>query len=469
MMQQRRILQIDNTGAFCVATEARFDSEERLHEAIARHPEVLPTEDLGMGALVTLANELDLGHGPIDTLAADGAGRLVIIEFKRGSENPDVRKVVAQVLDYGTSLWKLAYDELEERARACHPGLHVSLVDHVAERLGSLGIETFDRDAFRRGVETCLDTGDFVFLYVARDLDDRTRRVMTYLGEGARMTFFGVEVDYFQAQGHASVLVPRVAFVPSWVAEQSRPGRSGVTTPALTLEEAPEEVRLLVERLDDVARELGLVTSYGRASRIYRPARNASGVAVYLNGKRVEFNLESFRRRDEDKFAEDFLARLDRVADRPVHRGNWPGVPADALLTAWDTARAEVIEHYFKARLAHIEDEAEPRPLDVDRLHQLLRWLPAGKWTTYGDVASAVGSHARAVGGHIGNCPDCTNAWRVLQTDGRVSPGFRWNDAADRRDPRQVLVEEGVRFSGERAHQDERLSSADLSVLLPLE
>lgn len=113
-MSQRRILRREG-GSLSVAAESRFTSEEELHTAIASHPEVLPSEDVGLGPLVPLGSELDLGHGPIDLLCADGGGRPVIVEFKRGSENPDVRKVVAQVLDYGASLWRVDYDDLEQK------------------------------------------------------------------------------------------------------------------------------------------------------------------------------------------------------------------------------------------------------------------------------------------------------------------------------------------------------------------
>jgi hypothetical protein len=65
--------------------------------------------------LGALGTELGFGAGPLDLLAADPQGRLVIVEFKRGTENPDVRKVVAQVLDYGASLWRTSYDEAGRR------------------------------------------------------------------------------------------------------------------------------------------------------------------------------------------------------------------------------------------------------------------------------------------------------------------------------------------------------------------
>ena len=110
----RRILQLDG-AKLSVSTESRFASERDLHDAVAAHPEVLPSEDIGLGPLVALGTELGFGAGPLDLLAADPQGRLVIVEFKRGTENPDVRKVVAQVLDYGASLWRTSYDEVGRR------------------------------------------------------------------------------------------------------------------------------------------------------------------------------------------------------------------------------------------------------------------------------------------------------------------------------------------------------------------
>lgn len=445
-----------------VALEATFESEDRLHSAIAAHPEVLPSEDIGLGPLVTVANELDLGHGPMDTLAVDPSGRLVIIEFKRGSENPDVRKVVAQVLDYGSALWRLSYEGLEQAARSAAPGLGGSLSDHVGERTARLGIDTFDADAFQRGVEAGLDSGEFVFLYVARDLDDRTKRIMTYLAEGPRMTFFAVEVDYFRGADGGAVLVPRVAFVPSWVTD---PPRTTTVRPELALEDAPNEVRDLAERMESVAPRVGVLITRARASVIYRPAPGAPGMTVYLDGSKVEFDLDSFRRRGEDDFADDFLARLDACVGKPVRRGPYPGIPPAILLEQWTAAERDVIEHYFAARLRHMEDDGEPRLLDVERLHELLRRLPEGRWTTYGDVAAVVRSHPRAVGGHIGNCPSCENAWRVLQAGGVVSPSFRWTDPERTDSPRDVLDKEGVRFVGSRADEADRLAPEELDAL----
>jgi alkylated DNA nucleotide flippase Atl1 len=230
----------------------------------------------------------------------------------------------------------------------------------------------------------------------------------------------------------------------------------------LLLENAPAAVRAVAEHMEKVVARLGLVTSRSRVSMFYRPARSAPGMTMYLDGRKIEFDLDSFRTRGEHEFAEDFLDRLDKVAGEPIRRGTYPGVSPECLVEHWSTAESEIVDYYFEGRRHHIGDDGEPHGLDVELLHRVLRGIPRGKWTTYGDVAVAVQSHARAVGGHIGSCGDCENAWRVLQAAGTVSPGFRWSDGARTDDPQEVLVAEGVRFVGGTADRDDRVSLDDL-------
>lgn len=83
---------------------------------------------------------------------------------------------------------------------------------------------------------------------------------------------------------------------------------------------------------------------------------------------------------------------------------------------------------------------------DWSDLHRLLEELPAGRWTTYKDLADAIGSSPIAVGQHIANCPGCTNAHRVLTSRRSVSPGFSWSDEDRDDDPQTILETEGVSF-----------------------
>src|SRR6202022_880175 len=147
----------------------------------------------------------------------------------------------------GSSLWRVPYDELERRCRACAPTFEDSLSEHVENRLRQLG-ESYEEEAFRAGISRCLETGDFVFLYVGRDLDERTRRIMTYLAEGPRMTFFGVEVDHYRQGNGAAVLLPRTPFVPTWITEPTTRAPRSARSPALDLAAAEPSVLELIER-----------------------------------------------------------------------------------------------------------------------------------------------------------------------------------------------------------------------------
>jgi hypothetical protein len=348
----RRILQLDG-AKISVSAESRFDAERDSHVAVAAHPEVLPSEDLDLGPLVSLGTELDFGAGPLDLLAADPQGRIVIVEFKRGSENPDVRKVVAQVLDYGASLWRTSYDEVGRRCVGADGPAASDLATIAAAGCVRLDVP-FDPDAFQAGVEAVLDSGEFVFLYVGRDLDERTRRIMTYLAEGPRMKFFAVEVDYFRAgDGPSAVLVPRTAFVPSWVAEPSPPAGSS----AAALASAPPEFHRLLSLMDAFADEHGLIVKTGKTGRNYQPrqapegAKQTSGIGIYSTG-RAEFNLQIFRELGRDDLADDRIRRIAELTGVTPTAAQWPGFPWELLARDWDHSRATLLEPYFDAREA---------------------------------------------------------------------------------------------------------------------
>lgn len=98
---------------------------------------------------------------------------------------------------------------------------------------------------------------------------------------------------------------------------------------------------------------------------------------------------------------------------------------------------------------------------DWTPLHQLLEALQPGEWTTYGDLAAAIGSHPIAVGQHLSRCDECPHAYRVLGADGRPRANFSWTDPSETRTCRQVLEAEGVTFSSAGAADQARRVGAD--------
>ncbi len=112
--------------------------------------------------------------------------------------------------------------------------------------------------------------------------------------------------------------------------------------------------------------------------------------------------------------------------------------------------------------------EAPKAASEWNLLRQALAVLPAGSWTTYGDVAALIGSHPVPVGQHVAT-KGVPNAHRVLTRDGTVSPNFRWVDPDDARDPHEVLRSEGVGFDpAGKANPNQRMTPEDLADLLGL-
>lgn len=138
--------------------------------------------------------------------------------------------------------------------------------------------------------------------------------------------------------------------------------------------------------------------------------------------------------------AGEILARAEDLADRAIRL--WPGPVG-----------------------AHQVEKAR----DWSLLHRALAALPAGGWTTYGEMAALIDSHPRPVGVHLANTPGVVNAHRVLGFDGRVSATFRWADA-DRGEVLDVLRADGVRLDEHNtADWDQWLSAAGIAELLGLD
>lgn len=137
----------------------------------------------------------------------------------------------------------------------------------------------------------------------------------------------------------------------------------------------------------------------------------------------------------------EILARAEELAQRSVEL--WPG-PLDGVV------------------------HADAEWVGWGELRQALLSMPTGTWTTYGDLAALIGTHAITVGNHISTRPALHGAYRVLMADGRISPGFRWPEGREGASgPREVLEFEGVPFdAGGRARRSHRLTASDLATLV---
>ena len=103
---------------------------------------------------------------------------------------------------------------------------------------------------------------------------------------------------------------------------------------------------------------------------------------------------------------------------------------------------------------------------DWTDLHTALQAMPSGRWTTYGDLATAIGSHAVPVGTHLATCTQCPTPWRVLTAKGTVSRGFRWSDPTRTDTVEDALAADGITLTNGIADSNARMPLAGLQQLL---
>ena len=130
-----------------------------------------------------------------------------------------------------------------------------------------------------------------------------------------------------------------------------------------------------------------------------------------LTAYNAELSNHPFERKQE-LFAQSRLAMNRPVAEAP----RWG--QAEILQRADDLA-VRAVRIWPEPLIGGDAERLADR--DWRLLHQALAVLPAGSWTTYGDLAEVIGSHPLPIGQHLASVP-VANGHRVLARNGKVSP-----------------------------------------------
>ena len=190
--------------------EGRHD-EQWLQRLIHRHPTCIPMDQIepGLPELVSICMELPLSSGCLDNLLMTPEGDIVIVEVKL-FKNPQARReVVAQALDYASSLFGMDYTALEKTVlQSDFDG------KQRPSRLYDLftDTDTLDEPAFVDAVNLNLKNGRIVVLVIGdgirSDAEDLVNGLQ--LHAGFHFTFALVELAVFQgASADDLFVVPR--------------------------------------------------------------------------------------------------------------------------------------------------------------------------------------------------------------------------------------------------------------------
>src|SRR5205814_3425820 len=111
----------DSAGERLHLVEAndRLYDEAWLQETLRKHPDILPTAEIEpvFHPLIPIGREVTAGTGSIDNLYISHRGYLVLVETKLWRNPEAKREVVAQAIDYGSSISKWNYSNLDEVVR----------------------------------------------------------------------------------------------------------------------------------------------------------------------------------------------------------------------------------------------------------------------------------------------------------------------------------------------------------------
>ncbi|MGA5633619.1 DNA-binding protein [Streptomyces lydicamycinicus] len=434
-----------------------------LQEWVIEHPAVLGEE------VLVITSEFDRwadtdgvpARDRLDILGLDATGRLVVVELKRGTADRDVH---LQAITYAALVSRFDLDTL---AQAHH---------NFLQGRG----ESLELEACRRRLLDHVD-GDW-----SQELLQRPRQVIIAAGFPKQVTHtvvwlseMNLDIDLIQVglwKVQDQLIVGFTKLYPTPEVEEFTlaPARIEAKAAARKLEERSRTrnaVHVLVEagllpdgtRMRLVPRH-GVTESLREAIHAWVGEDSSRGAATWSNGtaKPLTWGADGNPYSPTGLANHIFTSVTGRKADG-IQGTTWWDVDTSDVPDTVDPDEWAALAGFSLASLAR---QLRGSAKDWTTLHSLLASLPSGRWTTYGDVAAAVGSHALPIGTHLATCGQCPHAWRVLNAAGRISRGFRWTDATRTDSPADVLAAEGVSFDAGAADPSSRLTVDALKSLL---
>ncbi|MGB9024290.1 MAG: DUF4268 domain-containing protein [Candidatus Bathyarchaeia archaeon] len=181
---------------------AKDNNEENLHRIVEDHPKLvaieeedasrLPTMVIGSHFRLPTAEEIDL-------LLMDVTGILTIVELKR-DHSP--RDVVAQILDYASSLYQLTFEDFDRAVR--EQSSYKGGLEEAIEKLRKENpdYQETDPDKLMTNIKESVSGENLKLLIVSYKIDQSIRKVTEYLRDVYGMRIYCVEFDYFSSDEH---------------------------------------------------------------------------------------------------------------------------------------------------------------------------------------------------------------------------------------------------------------------------
>lgn len=189
--------------------KSNFELEDHLQQYIYDNPETIPLYDIKEDIrLLILAREFATPSGPIDALGIDKDGEIYLIETKL-YKNPDKRMVVAQVLDYGASLWSQFIDFNDFVTQVNLHTVKDFKLDLNQRIRDFFGLSVEEIRLLLENVRQNLRNGNFKFVVLMDHLHDRLKDLIIFLNNNSEFTVYAVELEYYKHK-EFEILIPKL-------------------------------------------------------------------------------------------------------------------------------------------------------------------------------------------------------------------------------------------------------------------
>ena len=186
-----------------------IDKEDYLQKYIYDNPETIPLYEINENLRICiLAREVPTNSGAIDGLGIDQDGNIYIIETKL-YKNPDKRLVVAQVLDYGASLWNNTNDFegfMTFFEKASNKRFQLSLNQRLMNFFQLSEEEVFD---LRENIKINLGDGNYKFVILMDRLSAQLRDLIVFINQNSQFDIYAVELEYYKYQEY-EIIIPKL-------------------------------------------------------------------------------------------------------------------------------------------------------------------------------------------------------------------------------------------------------------------
>lgn len=209
----RMVVIVSKNGKVLKALEkSKISLEQDLQDYIHSNPEIIPISEIKEDKrFVTLVKEfsVNIGQstGSMDVIGIDEDGDIYIIETKL-YKNPDKKRVIAQLLEYGAGLWAKYSTNPDKFLNDLNVVLEKQVGVGLAQKLeAEFGKEYVD--SIISGIKQNLAEGRFIFVVLMDTIPEDLKHILLYLNQNSKFDIFAAELEFYR-YGDFDIVIPKI-------------------------------------------------------------------------------------------------------------------------------------------------------------------------------------------------------------------------------------------------------------------